>query len=306
MAQLSKTLSQMQTNIGNQVRDTSASFATIITNFLNDKYQDAWRRVMWSASLNEDYTFESVVGTASYDLPSDFGDELFVSNIAQGFILDRDTIGDRWRDRTRSYQADSLDNGTSNRYTILEEVLSSDGKPYGKIRLDPPPDTAETYAMPYRRNFVELLGTTDTCTTDTANKIIASAATFITDGVRPGMRVKNTTDNTYGIVSSVDSETQLTMTTDLCPDGDENIIVSAEIVIPGLDWILEFGAISEAHAYKRDFQKSNYYLTKYETELRRRIGQEKSKPNQRYQRVSQEYRTDGFRRFSGDTSYDTI
>lgn len=296
----------MKTNIGNQVRDTSTAFGTIIGNFINDKYHDAWRRVMWSAVIDDDFTFESVVGQANYDLPSDFGQELFVANIAQGFVIARDTIGDRWREKTRSYQADSLDNGTSNRYTILEEAITSAGKPYGAIRLDPPPDTAETFAMPYRRKFTPLLGTSDTCTTDTANTIIASAATFVTDGVEPGMRVKNTTDLTYGTVASVDSETQLTMDSDLCPDGNEAIIVANEITIPDLDWILELGAISESWAYKRNFQKANYYLTKYETELRRRIGQERSKANQRYQMISENFRRAGFRRFSGDTSYDTI
>ncbi len=306
MAQISKTLSEMQTNVGKMVRDTSSAFATVITTFLNDKLHDAWRRCMWLSLINNDYTFESVVDQAEYDLPADFDMELFVANIAQGKILDRYTHGDWWRERAKAYQNDTINSGSSSRYIILEEEITSSGKPYGKIKLDPPPDTAETYAMPYRRKFVPLLGTTDTCTSDSTNKIIASAATFITDGVLPGMRVKNTTDNTYGYVESVDSETQLTMDRDLCPDGNESIIVSAEVVIPDLDWIIELGAIGEAWAYKRNFAKANYYLTRYETELRRRIGQERKKINQRYQMVSEEFRTERFRRFSGETSYDTI
>lgn len=40
-------------------------------------------------------------------------------------------------------------------------------------------------------------------------------ATFVTDGVLPGMMVQNTTDGSVGVVASVDSETQLTLETQL-------------------------------------------------------------------------------------------
>lgn len=66
---------------------------------------------------------------------------------------------------------------------------------------------------------------TGTCTTNTADKIIDSSATFETDGVAVGDVVKNTTDICWGTVSTVDSETQLTMDWDMCPDGNEDYTV---------------------------------------------------------------------------------
>jgi hypothetical protein len=303
---MGKTLTTMKTNVGKQIRDTSSAFAAVIAVFINDKRRDVWRRCMWSATIDDNYTFESVVGTATYDLPSDFDTELFVANIAKGRSLERMTQGQFWRERASAYQSDTISNGTSIYYSILEEVITSSGYPYGQLRLDPPPDTAETYAMPYRRKFTDLIELTGQCDTDTASKIIDSDNTFITSGVKPGMRVKNTTDNTYSYISSVDSETQLTIDSDLCPDGNENFTIAGEIVIPDIDWIVELGSIGEAWAYKRQFQKANYYLNRYEVELRRRIGQERSKINQRYQMISENYRTAPYRRFSGDTSYDTI
>lgn len=39
-----------------------------------------------------------------------------------------------------------------------------------------------------------------------------ASATFVTDGVEPGDMIRNTTDNLYSVVVSVDSETQLTVT----------------------------------------------------------------------------------------------
>jgi len=56
---------------------------------------------------------------------------------------------------------------------------------------------------------------TGTNTTATANKLIDSAATFQADGVNVGDIVFNTTDATQAKVSTVDSETQLTLDTDI-------------------------------------------------------------------------------------------
>lgn len=297
----------MKTNVGNMVQDTSSTFATIIGTFLNDKYRDLWRRMLWTDIVDDDYTFTSVLDQAQYDLPSDFEEEIYVQNItSDNGPLQRKTIGQWWRDRGGKYDSGSLDSGTPNNYVILKEVINSSGSPLGVIKLDPPCDTAsESYAMPYKRRHTDLLGTTGTATTDTASKIIASASTFITDGVEPGMRVKNTTDTTYGIVASVDSETQLTMDTDLCPDGDEAFTVSNLPLITDISWILELGAIGESLAYKRQMQKADYFLNRYEKEVRTRISQERSQNNQRYQIVPQG-RSGRIRRFSGDKSYDTI
>lgn len=302
-----KTFTVMKTNVGNMVQDTSATFAAIIGTFLNDKYRDIWRRCLWSDIIDDNYTFASVASQAQYDLPSDFEEEIFVKNITTSDApLNRKTIGQWWRDRSNDYSSGTLANGTPNNYVILKEVINASGNPLGVIKIDPPPQTSsETYAMPYKRRHTDLLGTTGTCTTDTASKIIASASTFITSGVEPGMRVKNTTDNTYGYVASVDSETQLTMDSDLCPDGDETFTIAELPLIGDTSWIMELGAIGEAWAYKRQFQKADYYLARYEKELRTRISQERSAVNQSYQRVPTG-RNGSLRRFSGDTSYDTV
>lgn len=303
-----KTFTVMKSNVGTMVQDTSTTFASIIGTFINDKYRDVWRRIMWSDLVDDDYTFTSVADQAEYDLPSDFEEEIFVKNITTSNPpLGRKTIGQWWRDRSGGYASGALDSGTPNNYVILKESINSSGNPLGVIKLDPPPLTgSETYAMPYKRRHADLTGTTGTCTTDTENKIVASTSTFITSGVEPGMRVKNTTDLTYGIIASVDSETQLTLDSDLCPDGDETFIISEYPLVSATSWIVELGAIGECWAYKRQFQKADYYLNRYEKELRTRISQERSAVNQRYQRIPLGGNGGRIRRFSGDTSYDTV
>ena len=56
---------------------------------------------------------------------------------------------------------------------------------------------------------------TGTADTNTVDELVNSSATFQTDGVVVGMIIHNTTDNTFGIVGSVDSETAITIVADI-------------------------------------------------------------------------------------------
>lgn len=144
----------MTTNIGNLLQDLSGATATLIKVWINDAYQDAWARCMWSDLIDNDYTFESVVDQAEYDLESDFGEEIAVVDIANGHQLTRKGIKQWWKNYSNKYDSDSLDSGNPTRYIILSEA--------SKIRLDPPPDTAETYAMPYKKTVSDLSADSDT------------------------------------------------------------------------------------------------------------------------------------------------
>jgi len=303
---MARTFTEMKTKVGNFVEDTDTSLLTLIGEWINDKYTDAYRRCNWGFFIDNDYTFATVASTASYNLPSDFEQELFVSNITDGEDLTRATENKWWSERFGAYSGGTIDSSSPRNYLILRQALKTDNTGFGKISLDPTPDAVVTVAMPYKKKFVPLLGTTGTCTTDTANKIIASASTFLTSGVKPGMVVKNTTDNTYGYVTSVDSETQLTMDVDLCPDGNETFVISNEVFVNDLDWILELGAIAELYAYKKNFAKADYYAQKYETELEKRINQEFNLTNQLYQNEIADHKIGGIHRLTGNSSYDTI
>jgi hypothetical protein len=154
-----KTFSTIKTNVGNMICDTSNDTDTLIGVWVNDAYQDAWRRAYWADLIDDDFTFESVADQAEYSFSSDlgitdFGKELFVADIANGHMLDRFKIKDWWKNRATDYSDDSLDSGNPLRYVILPEA--------GSIKLDPPPDTAETYAMPYQKEVSDLSDDSDT------------------------------------------------------------------------------------------------------------------------------------------------
>lgn len=153
---MSKGFSTMQSEVGTNVQDTSTTMATKIGIWLNDAYRDAARRHNWHSLIDNDFTFESVVDQADYTFASisatDFGEELAVVDIANGHKLRRDTMGGWWNENYAEYSADSISSGNPVRYVILDEASS--------IKLDPPPDTAETYAMPYRKTVSDLSGST--------------------------------------------------------------------------------------------------------------------------------------------------
>lgn len=303
---MAKTFTSMKTNIGNMVMDTSSDLATLIGRWLNDKYLDVWRRYNWSDTINNDYTITLASGTATYSLPLDFEQEINVSDITDGFELKRMTEGLWWKERAMAYSAGSISNSTSRNYIILWEKLNTAANSFGMIGFDPAPNNTHTIAMPYKRRCSDMITVTGTCTTNTASKVIASASTFITSGVEPGMRLKNTTDSTYGIISSVDSETQLTMETDVCPDGNETFEIYTFPVIRNIEYILECGAVSEAFAYKKNFSKASDFLQKYEYELQKRIREENIQANQKNQWIP-EIRKQGIDTpFTGWESYDSI
>ena len=150
---MSKTLTVMQTNVGNMVQDTSTSFAVLIKVWLNDKYQDISRRHNWSALIDDNYTDATEVGVAEYNLPSDFEEELFVADTTDGFYLKRQTEGLWWRERAEAYLAGTIQGGTARNYVILRET--------SKLKLDPTPDKIHTIAMPYKKSFTALSATID-------------------------------------------------------------------------------------------------------------------------------------------------
>ncbi len=74
-------------------------------------------------------------------------------------------------------------------------------------------------------------------------------------------------------------------------------------VILDIEYALELGAIADAWAYLGKFQKSDYYMQRYEVEVAKRIAQERTQFNQYHQMMLKGYRIGGVERLTGDTSY---
>jgi hypothetical protein len=250
------------------------------------------------------YTF---ISRPSYDLPLDFEQEINCVDITDGFELQRYNERLWWKERAGAYSGGQIAvSGVSVRYYINRSELNSAGTGYGTITLDPLPNAVHTIALPYKKKIKNLVSVSGTCTTDTLSKIIDSAATFLTSGVEAGMRVKNTSALTYGVVLSVDSETQLTLTSDLCPGGTETYEIFTSPEIRDIEDILIYGAVSDGLLYKKQYGKAGDFLQKYEYELGKRIAQENSQPNQKYQWIPARDSGDFPAPMTGWGSYDSL
>lgn len=155
---MAKTYQTIYTNAGNMLQDTSSATQTLLKVWINDAYQDAWRRCMWTELINEDFTFQSVVDQADYTFASisltDFGEDVFMANTTYGHPIQRFQVRRWWDERSYDYNAGSLQSGSPRRYIVLPESSS--------LRLDAPPSEIMTFAMPYKKTVTDLSATGDT------------------------------------------------------------------------------------------------------------------------------------------------
>lgn len=111
----------MKTNIGQEVQDTSSSFATIIGRYINRRYFQILRAINWE-SIRDDYSFDTIAGTQDYVLPDDFGKEVYVydsTNKREIRPISRQNL-------VRYYSGSGLDTtGTSYRYLIWEDTVKT-------------------------------------------------------------------------------------------------------------------------------------------------------------------------------------
>jgi hypothetical protein len=78
------------------------------------------------------------------------------------------------------------------------------------------------------------------------------------------------------------------------------------VLIPDIEVAIEYGAIGDALAYKKQYQKADYYFQRFEDALVKRAGQDKAQKNLMYQRISQSFQIPKIGRLTGESSYDTI
>ena len=148
---------QIKTNVGTRVGDTSATFATTIGIYINQRYKDIFERFNWT-TIKPSYTFATVAGTQDYTLPSDFGKELYCYDSIN--LLD--ITGQSLQDLERAYPNTLGTNDQPIRYAIYDSMdTSSPPVIVKKIRLFPNPAAVTTISLPYLQKQVDMSGATD-------------------------------------------------------------------------------------------------------------------------------------------------
>jgi hypothetical protein len=129
---MAKSFSTMKTNVGNNVQDTSAEFATIIGTYLNNRYKAIRKRANFNI-INDTYSFSTVAGTANYTLPSTFGKELYVRDATNKTNLSYISIQDLVQNNTTTLTS----GGTATKYSIYENFSNPTRVKLMKLHLVP-------------------------------------------------------------------------------------------------------------------------------------------------------------------------
>lgn len=153
---MAKDFNTMKSEVGAMCLDTTASFLLLAGGWINDAYEDANRRFFWQEMIVNDYTFPSVVGTASYDFPTTHTllRPIKMFNITDGKEIEKKDLRKWYQERGESYSNSTLTNGVPCRYYFDEEQ--------SKIVLDPPPNAVKTYKFVYQKDVTALSAATDT------------------------------------------------------------------------------------------------------------------------------------------------
>lgn len=146
-----KTFSEMKTNVGNNIRDTSAATLLVVGVYLNRRYQQILRAMNWEY-YNQDYTVTLIAGTQDYELAADFGKEIDCFQVTDNTAVKRMTLPEMLNEH-----GDELTSlGGVQRYCIFD---ADDGKKY--IRFHYVPSTAGTVRLPYIVKPADMSGDDD-------------------------------------------------------------------------------------------------------------------------------------------------
>ena len=304
---MSKTLTVMQTNVGNMVQDTSTSFAVLIKVWLNDKYQDISRRHNWSTLIDDNYTLKTVAVTAVVD-------EAQTSSATTTVTITNKPI----YSVTGVWLATDTGHTGTNYYTGGSYVVATGVITLGSVL------SGATTAVIINYSY----GTPEyTLPTDFEEEI------FVAD-ITDGFSLKRRTEGLWwqeryaayqaGAIQKGTSVNYIILREasklklDPIPDAVHTIAMpykksftalSATTDVPvikDIEAIMELGATSMAEAYKKQFAKAGMYMQLYEQELARRIGQERSPVNQSFQFIPERADPSAIMPMTGWGSYDTI
>ena len=179
---MSINFTNLKTQVGQLVGDTSTTFATIIGYFINSRYKEILRRSNWN-SIVADYTItatsaSTTVSASTYTLPSDFGKELYVYNEGADKNIPYTPIENMALDNPT--ELDSV--GTIEAYTIFDTKNTSatsaeaSAARVKKIRFWRAPSTDNTIRIPYTMRAGDLSGDTDELVLDCETAVKYGAA----------------------------------------------------------------------------------------------------------------------------------
>lgn len=154
-----KTFDEMKTNIGNEVGDTSSSFATRLGVYINNRYFDTLDRLR-QANIFEMYKTHcatTTAGTADYATPSDWGVPVSVVDFSNSRTLDvisEEEYAQRFGNNPTTPGAPIA--------LIMRSSINSASAVEKKIGFYYVPAGSYEYEIRYERDISPMTATTDT------------------------------------------------------------------------------------------------------------------------------------------------
>ena len=285
-------LSTMKSNIGNNVQDTSSNLATLIQNWINDRYIEIQRRVNFISIARVDYSFSSVSGTEDYVLPDDFGKELTVLDKTNKKILSPIDLQE-W---VATHKEHIDNNSDLLQYVILNSPVKVQPASAGTVSVVSG-SSSDTSQSVFIRGIVSGIEDYETLalnglTTVTGSKSFQRILGVSKDADTTGAITVTRGADTLSVLARKQSESRYKI---LRAAGIPTGIFTIEITYiqkllmlesandyPLIDCsdVLEAGATSDAWRYKRQYGKASEWEFMFEKRLANLIWDKENQPNQ--------------------------
>lgn len=302
---MNKTFSEIVDNVQADVQDTSSAFDAIVRKYVNNRYFQVLRAINWNAIRN-DYTFDTVGGTQEYVLPDDFGKELHVRDITNGFELGYVDLQKLLTD----YPDDFGEEGSVAKYYISEDTVQ--GQPSSAsviaVKSSSASDTTQTVLIrgisggSETSESVTLTGTTPANSTNSYSRVKAVSKSSNTTGII------TLTSNSAAVTVATLAPKVLTSyckkigfhygpasaLTISVPYYIKPLPMTEDYDYPIIDIadLIEIGAKADAWRYKRQGAKANDAETRFAIELQGYIWNQENQPNRITQFVPVTYNQD--------------
>jgi hypothetical protein len=292
---MNKSFSQLKTNCGAEVQDTSSAFATIIGRFINRRYFQILRAINWQ-NIQSEYTFATVSGTQRYVLPDDFGKEIVCTDSTNNTELARITL-----EKLYEVYRDISDTGTVERYCIIEDCVQDQPTSASILTMKSSSgsDTTQTVLVRGISGGVEtyetvtLLGESDAVTTNQYTRIKGISKSAVTAGY---ITIdSNTAAVTQAIIPPETLETHYKLVvlhyvpssiyTIAMPYIIKPMPLSQTYDYPVIDIgdLIELGVLADCWRYKRQFLKAQTMEVLFNQQLQEYIFDKENQPNMVYQ-----------------------
>lgn len=290
---MNRTFSDMKTNVGNNVQDTSSAMATIIGVYLNNFYFDLLRRFNFFEQNIRTQTITTVAGTKDYALNDDFHKEVYIRDGTNKAQLSRITLQQFIDDYN-----DTMDSsGTPDKYLILNSPVKAQPSATSVLAIIST-STSDTGTLKIRGISSGIEVAEDVTLTGTSSVNSANSYTEIlqlTFGTALVGKVTITSNSAAVTVATVKAGTKdyrvKILRLHYTPSGIITITVpyikrvlplSDTNDVPIIDCadILELGATEQAWRYKRQFAKAQEFERLKEIAISNFIWDEENQVNQ--------------------------